>query len=158
MRAFVLAAMALMGLLATSPHDLLAQGGPPLGVQGRQDLAFGQLLGGVSERVDPLNAVQAGQFRFRAANRTVEIRFVLPGSLNGPGGGSVPLVFGVGDGAYDLDQGGATVFFDPSQPQTVTPTSPWAWLYLGGTAQPPTQVPSGAYSGTITLTIADLGS
>ena len=131
-------------------------------VLGEQDLHFGDLLGGVAHEVSPLDPVQAGQFRIRSGNRTVEVDFLLPSELLRNGGGHIPLQFGPGAGAY-RGQGGSDplVPFNPVDPVLLEGSGPgggWTWFYLGGTALPPAQAPLGAYSGTITITIADLGS
>jgi hypothetical protein len=152
--------LALAALLPLVGAGRLTAQGPPLAAQGRQDLAFGELMGTLNSRVAPDDPSQAAQFRIRGRNRTVEISFALPAALVRAGGGEVPLGFVSGDAFFwPLGLGGAYVPFDPTAPWTVTlGDDDWEWITLGGTALPPAQAPLGSYSAGITLIVADLGS
>lgn len=148
-------------LVGLAPLAVVAQGGPPLTVQGQQDLQFGQLLGGVVSQVSPDDAGQNAQLRIRGRqNQTLEVAFDLPGALQRPAGGQIPLTFGPSDAHFSASGGtGDRLPFDPTTPWTVTLTQQgWSWIFLGGAALPPAQAPLGEYSATITLTISDLGS
>ncbi len=143
------------------PGALSAQQGPPLAVQGQQDLSFGELLGGLATRVSPNDAGRNAQLRIRGArDQTIEISFDLPAEMSRPEGGSIPLLFGAADAQFSASGGtGDRIPFDPNTPWTITLTQQgWSWIFLGGTVQPPPQAPLGTYSATITLTLSDLGS
>jgi hypothetical protein len=158
-RLALLAALIPFLSLVWLPDSLEGQG-PPMAVQGQQDLSFGDLLGGLTKRVDPGDPTGAAQIRVRGGRQTVELSFILPGALSANGGGSIPLHFGPGDAFFsESGHSGDRQPFDPTTPWTVTLDQPgWRWIYLGGTALPPPASPLGEYSGTITLTISDLGS
>ena len=151
----------LLVACTTAPALAEAQRGTPLAAQSRQDLTFGELLGGMGSTIAPLDPVRSGQLRIRGSEgQSVEIRFDLPDALERGAGGSIPLLFGAGDAHFSPSGGtGDRIPFDPGAPWSVTLTRQgWSWIYLGGTALPPTHAPIGSYSGTITLTISDLGS
>jgi hypothetical protein len=153
----VLLLVALLG----APVLLEAQAGPPLAVQSRQDLSFGELLGGLGSTIAPHDPVRSGQLRIRgSAGQSLELQFDLPDALERGAGGSIPLHFEAGDAHFSASGGtGDRIPFDPGTPWTVTLSSQgWSWVFLGGTALPPAQAPIGSYTGTITLTISDLGS
>jgi hypothetical protein len=137
-----------------------AQGGPPLQVQGRQDLTFGDLLGGLPRHIPPTDPANAAQFRIQGRGNTEMIlSFILPTGLTGPGGASLPLSFGPIDGGLSYS-GNVTdqLPFDPRSPLLIVLPpgggAQRAHIFLGGTATPPGQAPLGAYSGSIVLTLA----
>jgi hypothetical protein len=129
-------------------------------VQGRQDLTFGDLLGGLPRHILPSDAAHAAQFRIQGrGNSELLVSFLLPAGLTGPGGATLPLSFGPVDGGLSYS-GNVTdqIPFDPrSALLVVLPPgggAQRAWIFLGGTATPPGQSPLGAYSGSIVLTLA----
>lgn len=137
-----------------------AQGGPPLQVQGRQDLTFGDLLGGLPRYIPPTDPANAAQFRVQGRGATEMIlSFILPNGLTGPGGANLPLSFGPTDGGLSYS-GNVTdqIPFDPLSPLLIVLPpgggAQRAHIFLGGTATPPGQSPLGAYSGSIVLTLA----
>ncbi|TVP75445.1 MAG: hypothetical protein EA352_08255 [Gemmatimonadales bacterium] len=156
LRLALVLALGLVGLLGMVDQA----SGQPLAAQARQDLSFGELLGGLAERVRPDDGARAGQFRIRGANRTVELTFHLPEVLEGPGGATIPLRFGEGDGHFEPSGGDPRQAFDPSRPITLSLPGPppWHWIHLGGTALPAASVSLGSYSGTVGLTVADLAN
>ncbi|TVP42676.1 MAG: hypothetical protein EA350_14955 [Gemmatimonadales bacterium] len=140
-----------------------AQGGgaPPLAAQGQQTLAFGDLLGGLARRIPPTDPADSGQFRVRLFQTTAQVSFLLPAALQRAGGGELPLSFGPGDAIFTRTGGGAgSVVFDPTVGTVISgdSTPGWSWIYIGGTVLPPTSARPGAYTGTIVLTLADLGN
>ena len=72
----------------------------------------------------------------------------------------MPLSFGPGSAGYSPSRSiGDQLPFDPSGSAVLRlPQNGQGMIYLGGTATPPAQIPAGAYSGTITLTISYLGN
>lgn len=150
-------------LLSAAPVEGQGQGerGRPLRVMGIQDLSFGTVLPGVPVtilRSDPLNS---GQFEIRGQRLTeVLVDLLLPGELAGPGGSSIPLVFGPGSAGYSASGAiGAQVSFDPDIPQAFTlPGNGRGTIFLGGTAAPPPQLPSGTYAATVTVSLTYLSN
>ena len=130
-------------------------------VQVQQGLSFGTLLSGVPQIVasnDPLNA---GIIDVRGQGRSdVLISFLLPMQLDGPAGAGVPVTFPPGSAGYSPTRDiGAQVAFDPYASEVLTlPRNGRGMVYLGGVAMPPAQLPSGAYAGTITVTLSYLGN
>lgn len=136
-------------------------GGRPLRVDGQQPLAFGELLAGIASTVAPTDPLNAARIRISGqGGADVLVSFLLPTALNGPGGATVPLMFGAGAAGYSPSEDiGAQVSFDPSLPNVFgLPQNGRGALFLGGTAMPPAQAPAGAYMATITLTISYVGN
>jgi hypothetical protein len=156
---FPVAALSLL-LLLVPTGQVQGQGGPPLSAGGEQSLQFGELLGGLPRSVSPTDPASSAQFRVRAFRRTAEVSFVLPAELTGSNGGALPLSFGGMDAMYSpTGRVGDGVSFDPNAPFVISDAPPgWGWIYLGGTVIPPTSAPLGAYTATILLVLADLGS
>ena len=146
-------------LLAAVLHGgaLTAQGGRPLQVRPAQALNFGELVTGVPREVLPSDALNAGEFDIRGRrNAEVFVELALPAALVGPGGATVPLVFGAGSAGFSATgNSGAQVFFDPFVPQVFTLSSNGrVSVFLGGTATAPPQSPPGAYTSPVTMTVA----
>lgn len=147
--------------MALSAAPLAGQGGPPLGAQSLQDLSFGQVVAGLESWVSPSDPTGAGVFRIRGRQgASVEIRFLLPPALVGPGGATLPLLFGAGDGRLSPTQNPGDGFaLDPTIPVAVSlPGQPWNHLFLGGMVLPPGSATPGAYSAPVVLIVSDLGS
>jgi hypothetical protein len=146
-------AVALLLVLAGQASVLAAQGRPP-SVRGNQDLSFGLMIAGVATTVSRLDAAAAGQFELRGArDQPVLVQLILPTVMTGPG--TVPLQFGPNDGGHGPT---ATISaaqpFDPTQPLTVVLSGNGKYyVFLGGTARPAPQTPSGTYGATVRLTM-----
>jgi hypothetical protein len=148
------------GLAAGMPADVHGQG-RPLNVIPRQPLTFGTIWSGQPAHVSALDPVRSGQIELRGIRLTeVQITFTLPAALAGPSGAQLPLTFGSGDGAMSASGTiGSATPFDPRSPVTGQLSGNGRLsLYLGATAQPALRQPAGAYSGTITVTIAYTGT
>jgi hypothetical protein len=147
-----------MAVLATvaSASALCAQA-RPLTVTGVRGVTFGVVFPGVPRvvlRTDPANS---GQFGVAGPkNATLQLSFTLPGSMNGPAGATMPLFFGGGDAGYSAPETiTSQIGFDPKQPfTTALDKNGKAIVFLGATAQPTTAQRAGAYTATITLTVA----
>ena len=156
--AAVISAVIMSLLLGTT---LEAQGGPSLGVQPLQDLSFGEVVAGLESWVNPADPAGAGVFRIRGRRgTTVEIRLLLPPALTAPGGGTLQLLFGPGDGRLSPTEnpaaGGA---LDPTVPVAIAlPGQPWSYLFLGGMVLPSAGAVPGSYSAPVVLIISDLSS
>ncbi len=149
--------MALAAIVTLVPQ-LQAQ--QPVAGFGRQDLTFGTVLPGWPTVVSRLDAVNSGQYEIRGERRTeVRVDLTLPVALDSPGGATMPLQFGAGDGGFSTRPSiRASQVFDPRTP-LVTDLSPSGRLYiwLGGTVVPiPTQE-QGNYAATIVMTVSYTG-
>jgi hypothetical protein len=137
----------------------LAAQGRPLTITGARNLAFGAVLPGVPRVVARTDPASSGQFDIRGANRgQVLLSFVLPLSMTGPAGALMPLTFGSGDAGYSQSQAiGSQIGFDPKQPFTATLSNNGRGsVFMGATANPPTNQRAGAYTATIVLTVTVL--
>lgn len=151
-------AVAFMLLLAAPAW---AQGGRPLQVRGIQGLTFGTVLAGVPWVVPRTDVANTAQFEIRGERQAeVLVTFLLPVALTGPGTAALPLSFGPADGGYSPDDNIARASpFDPHVPNPVVlPTNGRGTVYLGGTVSPPPSTPAGAYTATLTLTVAYTGN
>ncbi|HVG44660.1 MAG TPA: hypothetical protein VM890_08015, partial [Longimicrobium sp.] len=86
----------------------------------------------------------------------VTVTFELPPALRAEGGApALPLRFGASDGRVTFPGSGRALVFDPSHPVsfTIPPGSGGATVFLGGSAEPGTRQPPGAYTGGITVTV-----
>lgn len=161
--------LALLALLVAAPA-LEAQGPPgprppgggrPLRVDARQGLSFGALIPGVPTVVPSNDALNAASVQVRGRGGSdVLLSFLLPTQLDGPGGAGVPLTFGVGSAGYSPSQDiNAQIALDPQASEVLTlPQNGQGMIYLGGVASPPTQIPSGTYAATITVTLSYVGN
>ena len=125
-----------------------------------QDLSFGFMLPGVVTRVEPTDAIRAGQIELLATIGTsFEVRFTLPASMSGPGT-TLPLAFNATSGGASAARTGADVIrVDPrgaARFQLVTANR--AFIYLGGEARPRGNQPVGRYSAPVVVTIANLSN
>lgn len=146
-----------LGFVAAS--ELVGQGGRPLSVQGVRPLAFGLILPGVPEVVLRTDPVKSGRFDLSGERfAQVELTFTLPGQMIGPGGATMPLLFGSGDAGYSETQAIASqVAFDPNQRFVATLSrNGKGAVFLGGTVTPGAGQRAGSYTATITLTVAYL--
>ncbi|MGH7585844.1 MAG: hypothetical protein ACREMH_06325, partial [Gemmatimonadales bacterium] len=88
----------VLALLLVAP---VSAQGRPLRVTGIAPLAFGTLIPGVPVMVPPADAARAGQFEVRGQKSLpLQLTFVLPGAMVGPGGALLPLAFGAADAGF----------------------------------------------------------
>lgn len=153
----LLSALLLLGL-ATPPLE--AQGGArPIRVTATRALAFGSLFTGYAFTVSPADPIRSAAFDLSGPNRTtVELQFVLPAALVGPGGATMPLSFLGNAAGFATQSQGQMRLFDPTTPQSATLSSNGrGFVYLGGTITPAALQRSGSYSGTVILYVAVTG-
>jgi uncharacterized protein DUF4402 len=144
-------------LLAGSP---LAAQGRPLQVRGQRAITFGTVLPGVPLTVSRTDPANSGEFELRGQkDAQVQLTFSLPPAMTGPAAATMPLAFGGGDAGYSATQSiAAQVGFDPSQPFLARLSNNGrASVFLGGTVNPGTGQRAGAYTATITLSVAYTG-
>lgn len=135
--------------------------GRPLRASAVSPLEFGTLIPGVAARVSPTDAGRAGQYEIRGAKAVpLQVEFLLPAGMAGPGGATIPLAFGPADGGWSPGgSAAAQSAFDPRLPGTFQlPTNGKATVFLGGRALPSNGQPTGDYAGTVTLVVSYLGS
>jgi hypothetical protein len=159
MRAGVAVTAAVMAALVGT-GTAKAQG-RPLSVTGQNELVFASVFPGLPEVVSFADAVNAGAFQVRGANRSeVALTFTLPAALVATGGRSLPLRFGPGDGGWNTQNDVPTArTFDPRVVLTVRLSQQGRlFLWLGGTALPTATQAAGTYAGTVTLTAAYTGN
>jgi spore coat protein U-like protein len=133
----------------------------PLSVASVNSLAFGTVYPGVNKAVDYDDATNGGKFSVAGyAGAQVTLSFTLPPTLAGPAGATLPIDTwsAYHNTANDATSGGTT--FDPSLagPTTALSGSGNLYVFLGARVTPaPTQA-AGAYTSTVTMTVAYTGS
>jgi hypothetical protein len=125
-----------------------------------RDLRFGTLLPGIPMSVLYDDVHRAGLFEvWGERSASVRIELTLPPSMTTSSGYELPLFFGPGDGAFAHDRGRPHgIPFDPRAPLVaILGASGKLYIRLGGTALPDRMQATGEYSGTISLTVYDVG-
>lgn len=159
-RRLLRALLAAAIVLAAGGAQAHAQG-RPLNVLPRQALTFGTMWSGQASQVSRLDPLRSGQIELRGIRFTdVQITFTLPDALTGPGGALLPLAFGAGDGGMgQTDVITAATGFDPRTPIAgQLGNNGRLYLFLGATALPAPRQAAGAYTATVTVTIAYTGT
>ncbi|HET7565194.1 MAG TPA: DUF4402 domain-containing protein [Gemmatimonadaceae bacterium] len=167
------AAMAI-AFAAVGPSPLAAQTGTinatatvlqPITITGSNDLQFGNVFPGVNKTVDYTDATNAGKFTVGGdGGAQVAVSFTLPTDLNGPAGSTLPISTWTGyyNTTNSATSGGAS--FTPSATSfntnlSGTTGSPGSlYVFLGATVTPAVNQTQGAYSNTVTMTVAYTGS
>lgn len=147
-------------LVVAWPSHANAQG-RPLNVIGRQGLTFGTMWSGQPAHVSRADPLRTGQIELRGMRETeVQVTFTLPAALAGPGGAQLPLSFGSGDGGVGTTAViTAATGFDPRLPRVARFSGNGRlYLFLGGTALPGAGQTAGAYTATVTVTVAYTGT
>jgi hypothetical protein len=132
-----------------------AQVQTPITVTGTQNLSFGNVFPGVAKAVAYTDATNAGKFSVAGQGSTpVTYSFTLPANLTSAGN-NLPIGSWLGyENTVNSTSGGSAI--TPSgTPATSTLSAGGAlFLFLGATVTPPANLPAGAYSGTVTLTVS----
>lgn len=151
----------VVAALLAAPSLAAAQGGRPLSVRGTQGITLGNVIPGVPTTVPYSDGARAAQFEIRAQRGVeVEVFFTLPGTLAGPAGATMPLAFATNAAGLSLTGNPASASpRNPALPFTVRPTAGngRAYVFLGVTALPTGVQRAGAYSGTVSVTVAYTG-
>jgi hypothetical protein len=127
----------------------------PLTAAGVNDLDFGAVSAGTPKSPTSL-AANAGRFNLAGQPTTpVSVSFTLPTVLTGTGSATIPITFSATDGLLWTPYPGTYTTFNPNAPFFTTTDSHGALVIgIAGTVSPPANATTGAYSGTITLTVA----
>jgi hypothetical protein len=156
-RSLLLAAALTVGAVRS---EVRAQG-RPLDVVGRQALTFGTMWSGQPAQVSRQDPLRSGQVELRGMRETdVQVTFTLPAAMAGPGGAELALTFGAGDGGVGTTAAiTAATPFDPRLPRVARfGHNGRLYLFLGGTALPGVGQTAGAYTATVTVTVAYTGT
>jgi hypothetical protein len=160
MKVVLVRTVGLAAVAALFCHAPLGAQGRPLVPTGTQNLGYGNVIPGLSTQVLRSDPVGSGQFTLRGEkNAQVQLQFVLPASMSGPLGATIPLTFGASDGGFSATESITNqVGFDPrASALGRLSNNGRATVFLGGTANPGPAQRSGSYTGTITLTVSYTG-
>jgi hypothetical protein len=131
-----------------------------LSATGVRNLAFGDVLPGVPNTVQPTDVTRSGQFDIGGPSLAqVEITFALPTALAGGGGATTPISFGATSAGYSANGSIASqVPFDPRVPFRASLSALGrGTAFVGGLLAPPGTQSAGSYSGSVSVTVALVG-
>jgi hypothetical protein len=131
-----------------------------LSANGVRNLAFGDVIPGVSNTVQPTDVIRSGQFDIVGPSLAqVETTFTLPTTLTGGGGATMPISFGATSAGYSASGAiGSQVPFDPRAPfRTNLSLLGRGSTFIGGVLAPAGTQSAGSYSGPISMTVALVG-
>jgi hypothetical protein len=126
----------------------------PLTAAGVSDLLFGTVIAGTPKTVTAV--AEAGRFNISGQpSAPVSVSFTLPTVLTGAGSATIPITFGSTDGILFGTYPAVAGTFNPNA-VSFPSLSGTGNLSLGiaGTVSPALGTTTGAYTGTITLTVA----
>lgn len=152
-----LASPASAQITATASINAVANvtGVAPLTAAGVNDLNFGNVTAGTPKTPSSM-AADAGRFNISGQpSATVTVSFALPTVLNGAGATTIPITFGGTDGLNWTTYPTTFSTFNPNAP-FFTSLNGTGNLTIGiaGTVSPPLGTTTGAYTGTVTLTVS----
>ncbi|HYL22604.1 MAG TPA: DUF4402 domain-containing protein [Gemmatimonadales bacterium] len=132
-----------------------AQVQAPITVTGTQNLSFGNVFPGVAKAVAYTDATNAGTFSVGGqASTPVTYSFTLPANLTSAGN-NLPIGSWLGYANTTNSTSGGSAITPSATPATATLSgSGGLFFFLGATVTPPANLPAGAYSGTVTLTVS----
>jgi hypothetical protein len=151
---FVLLGVLLLG------GGAFAQAPPPgpSQVQGQRDLRFGTVIAGFPTVISR-DSNEAARWRIRGAKGAeIRLEFVnLPASLQN-GAFFLPISFSATDASWRSPGGGSGVFDPTTGTTAVLGNSGQMFVYLGGTATPPSNQQPGDYIADIDLEVYYTGN
>ncbi len=154
--ALVLAGVAMaQGQGVNGSIQATAQVQTPITVTGTQNLAFGNVFPGIAKAVAYSDVTNGGHFSVAGqASTPVTYSFTLPANLTS-GGNNLPIGSWLGYVNTLNSTSGGSAITPSGTPVTATLSGSGAlFLFVGATVTPaPTQA-SGAYAGTVTLTVS----
>jgi Domain of unknown function (DUF4402) len=131
-----------------------------LSVSGVRNLAFGDVIPGVPNTVQPTDLIRSGQFDIVGPSLAqVEITFALPTTLSGGGGATMPISFGATSAGYSSSGAiGSQAPFDPRAPfRTNLSLLGRGSTFIGGALGPAGTQTAGSYSGSVAMAVALVG-
>jgi spore coat protein U-like protein len=149
-----LPALAQTSATASISADAFVAGIAPLTATGVNNLNFGTVTAGTTGVPASLPA-DAGRFNITGEpSAPVTVTFSLPTVLSGPGG-TIPIFFSSTDGLLWVSFPVTFVSFNPNGPfATTLDGSGNLTIGIAGTVSPPTGTTTGAYTGTVSLTVS----
>jgi hypothetical protein len=159
----VVSALALAGTVAVQAQGVngtinaTAQVQAPITVAGTQPLAFGTVFPGVAKTVAYSDAANAGKFSVTGqAGQTVTYSFTLPANLaSGPN--NLPIGSWTGYVNTTNTVAGGAAITPSATPATAVLSNGGTgnlFYFVGATVTPPANLPAGAYTATVTLTVS----
>ena len=132
-----------------------AQVQTPITVTGTQNLSFGNVFPGAAKAVAYTDAANAGKFSVAGqASTPVTYSFTLPANLTSAGN-NLPIGSWLGyENTANSTSGGAAITPSGTPTSSTLSAGGALFFFLGATVTPPTNLPAGAYSGTVTLTVS----
>lgn len=128
----------------------------PITVAGTSNLLFGNVFPGINKTI-AVTVGGAGLFSVTGQTSTpVTYSFTLPSNLTN-GGNNLPIGSWTGEWNPAQSPTGGTVFTPSANPAgaTLSAGNPGLlYFYVGATVTPPSNLPAGTYTGTITLTVS----
>jgi hypothetical protein len=161
MRSLAIGWTAVLGILLAAPAaaqnsasaNVTADVQQPITVTKNNDLTFGTVFPGVNKSI-PVTSASAAAFGIAGqASATVSLTFTLPATL-GSGGNTLPLASWVARRNTTNSSASGTDFTPSASATSATlHTDGNLYVFVGATAQPAVNQPSGAYSNTLTMTV-----
>ena len=127
----------------------------PITVTGAQNLSFGNVFPGVAKSVAYSDATNGGLFSATGqASTPVTYSYTLPANLTS-GGNNLPIGSWTGyvNGANSTS-GGAIITPSATPAGATLSAGGTLYFFVGATVTPPTNLPAGSYTGTVTLTVS----
>ena len=127
----------------------------PITVTGAQNLAFGNVFPGAAKTVAYSDATNAGRFDVTGqGSAPVTYSFALPTNLTS-GGNNLPIGSWTGYLNTSNSTSGGSAITPSATPASATLSAGGAlYVFVGATVTPPSNLPAGSYTGTVTLTVS----
>jgi len=127
----------------------------PITVTGAQNLAFGNVFPGVAKTIAYSDATNGGHFSVAGqASTPVTYSFTLPTNLTSSGN-NLPIASWTGYLNTANSTAGGSAITPSATPAGATLSAGGAlYVFVGATVTPPSNLPAGSYTGTVTLTVS----
>jgi len=127
----------------------------PITVTGAQNLAFGNVFPGVAKTVAYSDATNAGRFDVTGqGSAPVTYSLALPTNLTSSGN-NLPIGSWTGYLNTSNSTSGGSAITPSATPASATLSAGGAlYVFVGATVTPPSNLPAGSYTGTVTLTVS----
>ncbi|PYP57428.1 MAG: hypothetical protein DMD44_10180 [Gemmatimonadetes bacterium] len=127
----------------------------PITVTGAQNLAFGNVFPGVAKTIAYSDATNGGRFDVTGqGSAAVTYSFTLPTNLTSSGN-NLPIGSWTGYLNTANSTAGGSAITPSATPAGATLSAGGAlYVFVGATVTPPSNLPAGSYTGTVTLTVS----